>query len=93
MATVEKDLSNHSLYWRKRKNQLLYREMVAVARREAPSALTALDVGAYESPLLARFDWIPTKVATDIQFHPQASAATGVQPATSVSSRLSAAAC
>jgi hypothetical protein len=26
-----------------------------------------LDVGAYESPYISLFDWIPTKVATDIQ--------------------------
>lgn len=44
--------------------------MVAIARREAPYALTALDVGAFESPLLSRFDWIPTLVATDMQSRP-----------------------
>ena len=45
---------------------------MSLARLEAPDALTALDVGAFESPLLSRFDWIPTLVATDMQSRPQA---------------------
>ena len=49
----------------------MYTLMVKLARKHSPNALTALDVGAYESPLLSRLDWIPTKVATDIQARPQ----------------------
>jgi SAM-dependent methyltransferase len=45
--------------------------MERLARRDAGNALTVLDVGAYESPYLLRLDWIPTKVATDIQARPQ----------------------
>ena len=54
-----------------RKNHQLYHLTIELAREHAPHALTVLDVGAYESPLISRMDWIPTKVATDILNHPQ----------------------
>ena len=71
LKNVEIEASSRSKYWDMRKSQPLYTQTVELAREEAPFALTALDVGAYESPFLSRFDWIPTKVATDIQSRPQ----------------------
>ena len=41
--------------------------LLSLARRHAGDALTLLDVGSYVPNIVARFDWIPTKVATDIQ--------------------------
>lgn len=67
----EIEASSRSKYWDMRKNSPLYHKMVEIARTEATFALTALDVGSYESPFLSRFDWIPTKIATDIQPRPQ----------------------
>ena len=65
----ELEVAQYSSYWSKRKDSELYTYIV----REALStqeALSALDVGAYESPLLARLTSIPTKVATDQQSRP-----------------------
>ena len=71
MRSSEAAATSSSSYWSQRKASPLYREVIAAARREASDALTALDVGAYESPLLTQFDWIPTKVALDVQSRTQ----------------------
>ena len=71
VRAAETIASNRSVYWRKRLQLPLYQRMVQLVRQYAPRALTVLDVGAYESPLVAQFDWIPTKVATDVQMRPQ----------------------
>ena len=56
-----------SKYWNLCQNNKLYSRFLKLVREEALDALTVLDVGAYESPYVSLFDWIPTKVATDIQ--------------------------
>ena len=40
----------------------------ALARLYAQGALTMLDVGAYDPTFQSKFTWIPSKVATDMQF-------------------------
>jgi len=70
MKQIEELASERSEYWRKRKSAKLYTQEMELAQLHAPNALTALDVGSYESPFLSRLHWIPTKVATDIQSRP-----------------------
>ena len=58
-------------YWRNREDASLYSNNGTVFRtvRElAPHAQTILDVGAHEGSFILQFDWIPTKVATDMRF-------------------------
>eukprot|EP00965_Chrysotila_dentata_P219590 6191233-Pleurochrysis_carterae.AAC.1 len=57
-------------YWVKRTlpGTLLYNKTLHLAMEYAPKALTVLDVGAYDPGYISQLDWIPTKVATDIQF-------------------------
>jgi hypothetical protein len=69
--SVEEKIAQASTYWRLRKDSPTYNVLFQTAKREAPDALTVLDVGAYESPFVTRLDWIPTKVATDIQARPE----------------------
>ena len=57
-------------YWEGRKESVLYSRSGIVqrlARQYAADALTMLDVGSYVPNIVASFDWVPTKVATDIQ--------------------------
>jgi hypothetical protein len=67
LKKVEPEAAKRSKYWNLRRNNKLYSRFLKLVREEAPDALTVLDVGAYESPYISLFDWIPTKVATDIQ--------------------------
>ncbi len=69
LKKVEPEAAKRSKYWNLRRNNILYSLFLKLVREEAPDALTVLDVGAYESPYISLFDWIPTKVATDIQAH------------------------
>ena len=71
LRNVELEATKRSKYWSLRRHGTLYTKFYELVREEAPDALTILDVGAYESPYLSRFEWIPTKVATDIQARPQ----------------------
>ena len=63
--------TNLSVYWRRRRKGALYNTMDTLVWERAARAATALDVGTYESPLLARYYWIPTKVATDLTARPR----------------------
>ena len=59
-------------YWEGRKHGALYSRhgiVQALARTHAADALTMLDVGSFVPNAIASFDWIPNKVATDIQVH------------------------
>ena len=67
LKKVEPKAAMRSKYWNLRQNNKLYSRFLKLVREEALDALTVLDVGAYESPYISLFDWIPTKVATDIQ--------------------------
>lgn len=69
--SLEEKIAEASTYWRLRKDAPTYYALFQTAKREAPDALTVLDVGAFESPFVTRLDWIPTKVATDIQSRPE----------------------
>lgn len=65
--TIKKEPTDIKNYWRDRKNHDLYKLTVAMARAMFPHARSIIDVGCYVSPLILQFDWIPKKVATDIQ--------------------------
>lgn len=57
-------------YWEGRKEGKLYSRsgiVQTLAKRYASDALTMLDVGSYVPNSVASFDWIPSKVATDVQ--------------------------
>ena len=57
-------------YWEGRKHGVLYSRngpVHTLAKRYASGALNMLDVGSYVPNIVASFDWIPNKVATDIQ--------------------------
>ena len=59
-------------YWDGRKHGARYSRKGVVqtlARKYAADALTMLDVGSFIPNAVASFDWIPTKVATDVQDH------------------------
>eukprot|EP00965_Chrysotila_dentata_P249926 6209154-Pleurochrysis_carterae.AAC.1 len=58
-------------YWktRTRPGVVLYHRTLALARQYAPKALTVLDVGAHDPSYISQLNWIPAKVATDIQFN------------------------
>lgn len=53
-------------YWADRAQHDLYRLTVATARAMFPRAKSAIDVGCYTSGLICELDWIPTRVASDI---------------------------
>ena len=61
-------------YWKRgRSKSAVYRptgagSVLQLARLHAADALTMLDVGAHEPSFQSLFDWIPSKVATDLQF-------------------------
>ena len=70
-AMKEKHLRRASVYWMRRQDASLYANngtVMEMARRLAPDALTMLDVGSHEGSFISEFSWIPTKVATDLQF-------------------------
>jgi len=59
-------------YWDGRRGSVLYSRhgiVQTLARTHAADALTMLDVGSYVPNAVASFDWIPNKVATDVQVH------------------------
>eukprot|EP00322_Chrysochromulina_rotalis_P006925 CAMPEP_0115869734 /NCGR_PEP_ID=MMETSP0287-20121206/21960_1 /TAXON_ID=412157 /ORGANISM="Chrysochromulina rotalis, Strain UIO044" /LENGTH=269 /DNA_ID=CAMNT_0003324427 /DNA_START=7 /DNA_END=813 /DNA_ORIENTATION=+ len=65
-------LPSPNRYWEGRKHGALYSRhgiVQALARAHAADALTMLDVGSFVPNAVASFDWIPNKVATDIQVH------------------------
>jgi hypothetical protein len=66
LKRVEPEAAKQSKYWNLCQKNKLYSRFLKLVQEEAPDALTVLDVGAYESPYIYLFDWIPTKVATDI---------------------------
>lgn len=53
-------------YWAKRRDHDLYRLTFAMARAMFPHARSAIDVGCYTSALLCEMDWIPRRVASDM---------------------------
>ena len=62
-------------YWRGRSHLPLYSRhgiVQTLARAHAADALTMLDVGSFVPNAIASFDWIPNKVATDVQVHKSA---------------------
>jgi len=61
---IPTDINN---YWAERKNHDLYRLTVALARGMFPQAKSAIDVGCYTSGLICELDWIPQRIATDLQ--------------------------
>jgi hypothetical protein len=61
---IPTDINN---YWNDRKDHDLYKLTVFIAKAMFPNATSIIDVGSYISPLILDFDWIPRKVATDIQ--------------------------
>jgi len=65
------DIIPNSHYWDIRKHQKIYVIVREKALVLAPRAMTILDVGAFESPFIKTFDWIPVKVATDLQSRPE----------------------
>lgn len=54
-------------YWRNRAHHDLYRYTVAAARAMFPNAKSAIDVGCYTSGMVNELDWIPRRVASDLQ--------------------------
>jgi SAM-dependent methyltransferase len=54
-------------YWADRKDHDLYRLMVGICRGMFPTAGSAIDVGCYTSGLILEMDWIPRRVASDLQ--------------------------
>jgi len=65
-AVVQGVIDNKS-YWEERKNHDLYRLTVAMCHALFPRAQSAIDVGCYTSSMLVEMDWIPKRVACDIQ--------------------------
>lgn len=58
-------------YWARRQRTGLYAKvLVPLARQYAGSALTVLDVGAYDPGFLSSLSWIPTKLGIDLQASP-----------------------
>lgn len=53
-------------YWDRRKNLSYYRRVVDLARRYAPEAKSVLDVGGHGCEYATWLDWIPEKVAIDL---------------------------
>ncbi|PSO53322.1 MAG: hypothetical protein BRC35_16430 [Cyanobacteria bacterium QH_10_48_56] len=66
-------------YWEKRKNLRYYQEALRLAKKYAPDAETAIDVGSHNSQLLAQVDWIPSITAIDIKRVPEIPKATNIQ--------------
>jgi hypothetical protein len=54
-------------YWKDRMHHDLYRLMVGMSQALFPQAQSAIDVGCYTSGLIVEMDWIPRRVATDLQ--------------------------
>jgi SAM-dependent methyltransferase len=54
-------------YWKIRAHHDLYRYTVATAAAMFPNAKSAIDVGCYTSGLICEMDWIPRRVASDLQ--------------------------
>ena len=75
-AMKRRHAEKETVYWMRRRDANLYEPangtILTLARRLAPDARTMLDVGAHEGSFITQFSWIPTKVATDLQFLPSA---------------------
>lgn len=54
-------------YWNKRYKHDLYRLTVSLASAIFRDARSAIDVGSYTSGMICELEWIPRRVATDIQ--------------------------
>lgn len=54
-------------YWTKRKDYVYYSSVLSIVRRMFPDARSAIDVGAHETEILSQMDWIPRRVAIDLQ--------------------------
>ncbi|WP_411818139.1 hypothetical protein [Hyphococcus sp. DH-69] len=53
-------------YWELRKDKNLYKTMNLVARHYAANARTAIDVGSYIGGFICDLDWIPDRIASDL---------------------------
>ncbi|WP_411820404.1 methyltransferase domain-containing protein [Hyphococcus formosus] len=53
-------------YWELRKDRNLYKTMNLMARHYAANAKSAIDVGSYIGGFICDLDWIPERLATDI---------------------------
>lgn len=65
-------------YWEVRKDREYYRKAVEMARRHAPDAASAIDVGPHETPFLDFIDWVPRKTAIDLRVLPKVRDATNL---------------
>lgn len=54
-------------YWLCRRNNNLYQRLRSLVQEHGASAESILDVGAYVTPFVNEFDWIPEKATTDRQ--------------------------
>lgn len=67
---VDRPMARHGVatgYWEARKGKDLYGMMRLLAKQYAPAAQSAIDVGCYVGGLICDLDWIPNRVAADIQ--------------------------
>jgi hypothetical protein len=58
-------------YWEHRKKYHYYAEVICLAKKFAPFALSVIDVGSRDVPLVTELNWIPNKWAIDLDITPQ----------------------
>jgi SAM-dependent methyltransferase len=61
------------MYWENRKNLQYYQTVVELARKYAPGATQAIDIGSNITQVIHRLTWIPRRIALDIEEIPPAS--------------------
>jgi hypothetical protein len=66
-------------YWQRRQHMQYYQEVIRLARTHAPQARTVLDVGARDTPVVVKLDWIPSRTAIDFEVAPDVPGVTGIK--------------
>jgi SAM-dependent methyltransferase len=80
---IDRPMTRHGFsqgYWELRKGKRLYQLMPVLARAIAPDAKSAIDVGCYVGGVICDLDWIPNRLAVDVNnFSDQWAGVEGVQ--------------
>jgi hypothetical protein len=80
---IDRPMTRHGYsqgYWELRKDKRLYALMPVLARALAPKARSAIDVGCYVGGVICDLDWIPRRLAVDVNdFSEQWAGVEGVQ--------------
>ena len=66
-------------YWAGRANSLNYSFTFDMAKKYAPNAKSAIDVGCFVAPVICQLDWIPVRIANDLAHIPEWDGVQGVK--------------